>query len=143
MSVEGDPPVGSIGEEAAKLLEALQEWARESGHEYAGAAAGAAEGAASTFQQVNEHLATGGADCRYCPLCQVIALVRSTSPEVRHHLGAAASSLLQAASGVLATSVPDRPSRPQGGFEHIDLSDEPDSDLADPEHDAADAGEVD
>ncbi len=38
--------VGSVSEEAAKLLHALQDWAKESGTEYAGATAAAAEGAA-------------------------------------------------------------------------------------------------
>ena len=35
------------------------------------------------MRDVNEHIATGSADCRYCPVCQVIHVVRSTSPEVR------------------------------------------------------------
>lgn len=117
-----DEPVGSVGEEAAKLLGALQELARESGGEYAGAAAAAAGGAASSLGSLNEHLATGGADCRYCPLCQVISVVRQTSPEVRQHLSTAASSLLQAAAGVLATQVPDQSGQDRGsGVEKIDL----------------------
>jgi len=121
--------VGGVGEEAAKLFAALQDWARDSGSEYAGATASAAAGAASAFQQVNEHLATGGQDCRYCPVCQVISAVRSTSPEVRAHLRTAASSLLEAAAGMLATAVPDdaRSSR-EAGVEKIDLSDDVDDD---------------
>ena len=129
MAEHEDPTVGGVGEEAAKLFAALQDWARDSGSEYAGATASAAAGAASAFQQVNEHLATGGQDCRYCPVCQVISAVRSTSPEVRAHLRTAASSLLEAAAGMLATAVPDdaRSSR-EAGVEKIDLSDDVDDD---------------
>jgi len=39
---DADENVGSVTEEAAKLLHALQDWAKESGSEYAGAAATAA-----------------------------------------------------------------------------------------------------
>jgi hypothetical protein len=118
-----DESVGSVGEEAVKLLQALQDWAKESGSDYAGAATGAAAGAASALRDVNEHIATGSEDCRYCPICQAISLVRSTSPEVRQHLSSAASSLLQAAAGVLATPVPDQGARREGAVEKIDLDD--------------------
>jgi hypothetical protein len=119
--------VGSVGEEAAKLLQALQDWAKESGADYAGAATSAAEGAATTWQRVNEHVATGGEDCRYCPLCQVISAVRGTSPEVREHLATAATSLMHAAAGMLATTVPgpeERRGRRAGPVEKIDLDDQ-------------------
>ena len=117
--------VGSVAEEAAKLLHALQDWAKESGSEYAGAAASAAEGAASAVHRIDEHIATGSAECTYCPVCRVISAVRETSPEVRQHLTTAATSLLHAAAGLLATNVPD-PSkqRRDGPVEKIDLSDD-------------------
>lgn len=119
-----DEQVGSVGQEAAKLLGVLQEWALESGGEYAGAAAAAAGGAATSLGSINEHIATGGADCRYCPVCQVIATVRETSPEVKQHLASAATSLLHAAAGVLATSVPDQGRDRRGtSVEKIDLTD--------------------
>jgi hypothetical protein len=51
--------------------------------------------------------------------------VRQTSPEVRAHLATAASSLLQAAAGLLATTVPDH-ARTREGVERIDLDDETD-----------------
>ena len=104
----GADPVGTLGEEATKLLNALQDWARDSGSEYAEAGAAAAAGAASGAHRINEHLATGGEDCRYCPLCRVISAVRGTSPEVRAHLASAAASLISAAAGVLATQVPEQ-----------------------------------
>lgn len=116
-------PAGSVGEEVAKLLSALQGWARESGTDYAGAAAAAASGASSSLSSLNEHIATGGKDCRYCPLCQVISAVRETSPEVKQHLTSAATSLLHAAAGVLATQVQDQHRRHKdSGVENIDLS---------------------
>jgi hypothetical protein len=79
-------------------------------------------------QEVNEHIATGSAECRYCPVCRVVHAVRETSPEVRTHLLTAATSLLQAAAGILETvPPPDRDASQRGPeVEHIDL-DETDS----------------
>jgi hypothetical protein len=120
-----DATVGSVAEEAAKLLHALQDWAKESGSEYAGAAASAAESAASAVHGIDEHIATGSAECTYCPVCRVISAVRDTSPEVRQHLTTAATSLMHAAAGLLATHVPEPgKGRRDGSVEKIDLSDE-------------------
>ena len=95
---EGDE-VGSVEQEALKLLNALQDWATE------------------------RHVATGGPECAFCPVCQVIHTVRGASPEVRTHLATAASSLLQAAAGLLATRVPESgPER--AGVQKIHLDDE-------------------
>ena len=101
-------PVGSVGEEAAKLLGALSNWARDQGDDHAGSAAEAAGSFAGAVKDVSEHIATGGEDCRYCPVCQVIHVVRNTSPEVRTHLSVAASSLMHAAAGLLATDPGDQ-----------------------------------
>ena len=121
------PPVGSVGEEAAKLFEALQEWARESGQEHGDAVGAAATSATGLLGNLNDHIATGGKDCTYCPVCQVISAVRATSPEVKQHLTVAASSLLQAAAGLMATRVPERDGRAgDDPVEHIDLSDDGD-----------------
>ncbi len=100
-----EPDVGSLAEEAAKLLGALTDWAKD------------------TAQDVDEHLATGSAECTWCPICRTVHTVRQLSPEVRAQLATAASSLLQAASGLLAAAAaPDTGSRP--GVEHIDLDGE-------------------
>lgn len=129
----GGEPVGSVGEEAAKLFGALSDWARDQGGEHLGAgfpgatgatgAAGAAGGMGQALgdaaRRAEEHLATGGADCRWCPVCQVIAVVRQTSPEVRTHLSTAAGSLMQAAAALLATTPPGA-TQP---VEKIDLDD--------------------
>lgn len=116
--------VGSVGEEAVKLLSALQGWARESGSDYANAAADVASEASSSFHSLNEHIATGGQDCKYCPICQLISTVRETTPEVKQHLSTAATSLMHAAAGIMATDVSDRARRAgtDAAMEHIDLS---------------------
>jgi hypothetical protein len=112
-------PVGSLGEEAVKLLKAIQDWAQESGGD------AAATCAASAFETINEHIATGDEECRYCPVCQVISVVREVSPEVKQHLTSAASSLLSAAAAAMATG-DQSPGRrpPTSPVEKIDLSDQ-------------------
>jgi hypothetical protein len=117
---EPHEPVGSVGEEAAKLFAALSGWARDQGADYAGSAAGAASAMTETVHTINEHIATSSEDCKYCPVCQVIHAVRTTSPEVKEHLAVAASSLMHAAAGVLATHVPSDKASP---VEKIDLDD--------------------
>ncbi|WP_372728573.1 hypothetical protein [Nocardioides sp.] len=132
-----DPEVGNVAEEAVKLFGALSDWAREHGGDLGQGVSDIAGHAAAAAREVNEHLATGSAECTYCPICRTVHLARQASPEVRAHLSAAASSLLQAAAGILATAVPDdaaggpgrAPGRGQGrpgtGVEHIDLDDDP------------------
>lgn len=114
--------VGSVGEEAAKLLDALSGWAREQQHGLGDSVAGATEAAARAAHGVNEHLATGAPECEVCPVCRTVHLVRSASPEVKAHLATAASSLLQAAAGLLATAAPE-PRRTVDDVEHIGLDD--------------------
>lgn len=130
-SATGDGPdeVGSVADEAAKLFGALSGWARDHGSDLGDGLAGLAAHAAASARDVDEHLATGSAECTYCPICRTVHAVRQTSPEVRAHLAVAAASLVQAAAGILATVVPDedRPAPARGdGVEHIDLDDDPD-----------------
>lgn len=132
---ENAEPIGSVAEEALKLFGALSDWAKE--HEgLADGVSGMAAGAAQAFQEVDEHLATGSEECRYCPLCRAVHTVRELSPEVKQHLAVAGSNLMQAAAALLATAVPDEargsdaPGRARGsGFEHISVDDDwPDGD---------------
>jgi hypothetical protein len=113
---EPDEQVGSVAEEAAKLFGAFAGWAREHGDGF------------STFSDrltdtlgddLHEHLATGGPACTWCPVCRTLTAIRQTSPEVRAHLAGAASSLMLAVSGMMATHPPSR----DGGVERIDLDD--------------------
>ena len=114
--------VGSLGEEAAKLLGALSGWAREHGVEAGDGLSGLASQAAASAHELNDHLATGAAECTVCPLCRTISAVRQLSPEVSAHLSAAASSLTQAAAAFLATG--PRPDRATQDVEHVDLADD-------------------
>lgn len=99
-----DEPVGSLGSEAAKLLEALQDWA-----------GGAAWGA--------EHIATGSPACSYCPLCRVISAVRD-DPEVRQQISTAVTSVVEVVAGLLS-DVGRRPEH-QGPEQQDDDRDEKD-----------------
>jgi hypothetical protein len=119
---DDEEPVGSMEEEAAKLFAALQDWAITediTGADRSTSFGAAAAAAAAAAHRVDEHIATGGPDCRYCPVCQVISAVRGTPPEVRQHLVSAATSLMHAVTGLLATPVPDRTERRDPG-ERVD-----------------------
>ena len=108
--------VGSVGEEAAKLLGALGEWATDLGG------------------NVGDHIDTGAQECTYCPVCRTVHVIREASPEVRAHLATAAASLMQAAAGILTAVNQDAAgTRPKPSVERIDLdaSDWP----SDPEED--------
>lgn len=136
--------VGSVGEEAAKLFGALTEWARDSAGPEAGLGGGPGGGlgaglgetlsdlaghAAATVSELNAHVATGAAECSYCPLCRTVHVIRQTNPEVKAHLVGAASSFLQAMVGLLATVPPPSSGQaPGNGVEHIDLDDPDDED---------------
>ena len=92
---------GSVGDEAAKLVEALSEWAR-------GAAGGELP------------LTTGSEECTLCPLCQMIALARRARPETFTHLADATTAFLAAVRTVVETHDHAR-SNGRTGVERIDL----------------------
>ena len=129
--------IGSVGDEALKLFGVLSDLARQHAGDAAGTAEGVAGQAAAMAQAVNEHLATGSAECTYCPVCRVVHAVRETSPEVKAHLRTAATSLLQAAAGLMETVPPPGGSRgPSRGtaVERIDLDGEEPDGPEDDEH---------
>jgi hypothetical protein len=72
--------VGSAAEEAARLFTALEDWARTR---------------ASALLD-DEHLATGSAECRVCPVCQAIGTLRHVRPDAVEHLLDATASLVAA-----------------------------------------------
>ena len=121
----GDPgkreDAGSVAEEAAKLLGALSGWAKTHGGDLGH---GLSDIASAAIHDVDEHLATGAPECRYCPVCRVVHVVREVSPEVRTHLMMAGANLMQAAAALMATAVQDDNDRGSGGVERIDLDDE-------------------
>jgi hypothetical protein len=86
--------VGSAAEEAARLLAAVQDWAK------------------ARFD--HEHLATGSAECQVCPVCQGVAALRQVKPETVEHLLDAAASLVAA----LRTTVTGTPPPDRGGAPH-------------------------
>ena len=90
---------GSVGDEAAKLVEALAEWAR-------GAAGGELP------------LATGSEECTLCPVCQALSLMRRAKPETFTHLADATTSFLAAVRTVVESH--DH-GHPQNGVQRIDL----------------------
>jgi hypothetical protein len=107
MTPPQDDPIGSIGDEAAKLLGALSDWAGDHVGDKA--------------RDLNEHLATGDAECLYCPICRAVHAVRGASPEVKAQLAGAASTLLQAAAGLLSAAAGAEPTASR--VQHIDLDD--------------------
>ena len=112
MTPPQDDPVGNVGDEAAKLLGALADWAGDHARD------------------LNDHLATGDAECLYCPICRTVHAVREVSPEVKAQLAGAASTFLQAAAGLLSAAASSEPATSR--VQHIDLDAEdtdPDIDL--------------
>jgi hypothetical protein len=94
------PEVGSLGEEAAKLAEALQEWA---GH----------------------NISDGSAACRLCPLCQLIALVRQLSPETIDQIGDQVEGLVRSLRTLLeSVATAESGARRDSGVERIRLSED-------------------
>jgi hypothetical protein len=66
---------GSLAEEAAKLFGAAEEWWRA---------------------HAPSDLAHTGPECRVCPICQLVSVVRGAQPELFEHLTDAANSLMAA-----------------------------------------------
>jgi hypothetical protein len=128
-------PVGSVAEEAAKLFAVLQQAAAEAkagdhptqtqpepeaagdaGEESPEPAEAESAGAADGVRDGH-----GGAECQWCPLCQLIAKVRGTSPETIEQLSTAAAgvlgsvrSLLEAAAEAARQARADAESRSAG-----------------------------
>jgi hypothetical protein len=105
-------PVGTLAEEAAKLLAAFHVWTGD---------AGTAKG--EPLDEPAESDAGDAADeCRWCLLCQLTRRARATSPEVRDHLLQAAASLALAVKGLLDDPAPTP--RRETPLEKIDLTEE-------------------
>jgi hypothetical protein len=170
-------PVGSIGEEAAKLFAVLQQAAadaRDADHPSGPAADDRprrehdvstddvstdevtaedvraedlpADGVRADDGGAREHehgtARSGGPECQWCPICQLISRVRNTSPETVERLATAAAgvlgsvrSLLEAAAesarqaraeAEARTARQEDSSRPTGaGVDRIDVSEDP------------------
>jgi hypothetical protein len=119
--------IGSVAEEATKLLGAVADWAREHGSDLGAGVAALADQAAASAHELNAHIATDDPECRYCPVCRTVHAVRTASPEVRAQLTTAASSFLQAAAGLLAAG--QGANAAKAPVQRIDLDDDLDADL--------------
>ncbi len=118
----GQEPVGSLAEEAAKLLAAVHTWAGDQQE---------APGEAGNAGPVGETAGPGGAEhgsdhdpaeCQWCPICRLVRLAKATSPEVREHLSQAALSLALAVKGLLDDPVTS--TRRETPLEKIDVTEE-------------------
>jgi hypothetical protein len=101
---------GSAAEEATRLFEAVQERARRT----------AGDGR-DLGEHWSDHIATGAPECRLCPVCQLIGLLRDSRPEVAGHLADAAGSLLAALRSALLAHERDWTARRRAGVERIDI----------------------
>jgi hypothetical protein len=106
---------GPLAEEAARLVEAISEWAR------------------GAVGDVSMPTMGGGAECQVCPVCQLLALVRRTQPETFGHLADASASLVAAMRTIVERH--DHGAQRGSGVERINLDDR-ESTPADPYADA-------
>ena len=99
---------GTIGDEAVKLVDALQDWARRNFGDPATA-----------------HIATGAPECTWCPICQLIAILRGDRPEISEKVAEAGASLVAALRAVLdaAAAGPPGPAAETHRVQHINLDD--------------------
>lgn len=112
-----EPAPGSVGEEAAKLLDALQDWARGMTQGHGGVAA--EDPPADGREAPRSGMADGSAACRLCPLCQLIAALRHTRPETFAHLLEASAALTAALRSMVEAGAGH--AHRHSGVERIDL----------------------
>jgi hypothetical protein len=105
-------PVGTLVEEAAKLLAALQLRVGDPTGE---------RGEGDDPGQPGGQHAYDPAECEWCPVCRLVRTARATSPEVRAHLSQAVVSLALAVKGLLDDPMTARSETP---LEKIDLTEE-------------------
>ena len=103
MTAGEQPAQGSAAQEATRLFEAVQEWARR------------------TSTGAGEHIATGSPECQLCPVCQLLALLRGSRPEIAGHLADAAGSLLAAVRAAVDAHEREWAARRAPGVERIDI----------------------
>lgn len=110
---------GTIADEATRLLEAVSDWVRRN---LDGSAAG--------------HIATGAPECTWCPICQLIALLRGDRPDIGEKISEAGASVVTAVRMLIDAAVAQATAaRPGAGgtqqaprVQHIDLDGENDLD---------------
>lgn len=126
-SAAGRETVGSVGEESAKLLDAVAAWMSDAGTavgavgqpsgaplseslaDLAGRAVDAVSGLGSQLgsqlgPRIDEHVDDAAPECAWCPVCRTAHVIRTAGEEVGPHLTAAVSSLRQALTGLLGAA---------------------------------------
>jgi len=94
---------GPLAEEAARLVEALSEWAR------------------GAVGDISMPTVGSGPECQVCPVCQLLALLRRTQPETFGHLADASASMVAAMRTIVDRH--DQAGRRGTGVERINLDD--------------------
>jgi hypothetical protein len=108
--VDGDVTAsgpGPLAEEAARLVEAIGDWARGAVGEHGPTADGRTAGIG------------GSPECQLCPVCQLLALARRAQPETFGHLAEASASLVAALRTLVERH--DHATPHPTGVERIDL----------------------
>ena len=95
MSDHAHADLGSLGDEASKLLDAVQDWARRS--------FGESEGESVP-------IATGSPECQWCPICQLVTVVRGERPEITEKIVTAGEALLAVLRSAFAPAPGPAPS---------------------------------
>lgn len=123
MGEQEGPVVGSVAEEAARLLEALGGWASTAQDAYAARAAADAAGGPADAPEAHpqsrcescgaENGAGQAVVCTLCPLCQGIGLLRSVRPETVDRLADLAGAVATALRDLAAHHAGSHASRPQ------------------------------
>lgn len=103
---------GPLAEEAARLVEAIGDWARGA----VGDARPAWGAGRETDDAPSPH---SGPECQVCPICQLLALLRRTQPETFAHLADASASVVAALRTVVERR--DNSTARPSGVERIDL----------------------
>lgn len=105
---------GPLAEEAAKLVEALQDWARG-----ATGGGGLLGGLSSGISELP--LANGSAECRLCPFCTLLGMLRTARPETFEHLLDAAGALTAALRSAVDAHERSWATRTPSTVERIDV----------------------
>lgn len=88
----------SLAEEAARLIEGLQGLLR------GGLGPNAGDVSGDVWGEVTDKIATGGPECRLCPFCQLLGMLRHTRPDAFRHLADASESLTAALGDLMRSS---------------------------------------
>ena len=102
-------PATEIGSEIAKLVSAVQDWARKALPE--------------------SSIGHGGPECQWCPICQFVNVVRGESPEVGERVAEAGAAVAAAVRALADAAVsraqraPGERPRPAPRVQRIDLDD--------------------